>query len=112
MRPSGLGKWQREGAAATSTQWRTSGSRTKEHGSTSPGGRQGAEQNNRGGETWGLDKGIFVYQGLLPGASARQAKSGAKRHHNSPISVSLQELHPLTQHIFIELRSSRQWARC
>ena len=49
-------------------------------------GWQAAEQNKEEGEAWGQDKGIFVYQLLLPGASAREAKSGAKRHHNSSIS--------------------------
>lgn len=63
---------------------RTWGGRTKEHISTPLAGRP--QSRTKEGEAWGQDKGIFVYQLLLPGASAREAKSGAKRHHNSSIS--------------------------
>lgn len=69
---------------------RKSGSRTKEHMATSP-RRQDAGQNNEGeGEARVLDKAIFVYQVLLPGASAREARSGAKGTTTLP-APSLQE---------------------
>lgn len=91
-------KGQRKEAAVASTQReRNWGSRTEEPMSTSP--REGRMQKRTmkaGGE--GLVKGIFVYGVFLLGASAREAKSGAKRHHISSISLSLPQ--PSSCHSF------------
>lgn len=114
VRPRDSEEWQRKEAAATSAQReRNSGSRTKEHISTLSGLSQDAEENNEGGEARGLDKGISVYSLPLPGASAREARSRAKQHHVSSVSPSRQEPSSFfIQQVFIELKSTRQWARC
>lgn len=72
--------------------------------------QQNAEQWR--GEAVSLNKASFLLI-LLPGASAREIKSGAKRHHISSTSLFLQEPSPsFIQQVFIELQSTRPWARC